>query len=479
MSVTDQIVPRPEMTLSVNGVDLMPHLVSWRIRRPWHGKATWDLTAWHTPDGQNWTEVQSDFCLPGYGDFANLLRHHNGSDARTLEYGVTVAGMTRPKLTLLPRSPACDGLVLTWPGEDRTAVLERDGATFPDILLDRGGVPITAHAAMKAMAATAGVKLDLRFKDFVIRVLRRARGRIIDWLDQLARVRQAGRRWEGNVLVYEAARKGRRASRHYKDNLRIEAFAVEETFDQVKNQFRTTRFEPVGSILGEQEARGSGAVGRVGNIAFDPASRTAYPEIRTNLTLEDWVFWDEADQFIPGNGGPILAAASPAARVEFTARPATMGSTVPPGTTGPQGNTGGAYEPFFEVVFTGGGRGAGLPYDNEFSFVKDDEDTQAIYGVVPDWSNNEDNIPATAQVGEESCQAVLDESVRHLYRGILATPYFDPFVSGGDYITVTDWLTRQVRVEWFVEAVNEVRNPGGIFGMELELSKGLSATGGL
>lgn len=471
-SVAKQRPPQPALRLDVNGNDLAPYAVNWRYRWPWHGKATWDLSAWWTPDGQDWTSVPSDFALPGFGDFAGLLRHHAFDDRRLLNYGLDVAGMPFTSPKLLPGSPAFDGILLNWPGEDYTAALEKPGATFPDILLDRGTI-VMAHQAMREMAATVGVKVECRFPDFAIRVLRRARGRILDYLDAIGRVYQCGRRWQGNVLIYEPARTNGPVFRKFDGNLNIQAWSVEETYDGLANQFRVTRFEPVAGTIGEQNLSGGGAVGRSGNVEFDPPSRVAYPEIRTNLDLIDWVFQDEAGEPLPGAGTSIYVGASPAKRALFTAKPITPSSVVPPGFGGPQGNASGAYTPYFEVVFSGGGRGTGAAYDSQYSFTANDTATQAIYGVLADDTNIEDPIYPTALVAQAAVNAVRDEAVRHLYRAVMRSHYLDPFIYPGCVIQVTDYMTRQDAARWFVEAVIHELNADGSWGMGLECTKGL------
>lgn len=464
--------PQPALKLDVNGQDLVPFAVSWRYRWPWHGKATWGLSAWWTPSGQDWTSVPSDFALPGFGDFAGLLRHHGGDTRRVLNYGLNVAGMPFKANRLLPKSPAFDGTLLSWPGEDYTAALEKPNASFPDILMDRGMI-VQAHTAMKEMAATVGVKIDPRFPNFPIRILRRARGRILDYLDAIGRVYQCGRRWENNVLIYEPAKVNAPPFRSFNDSLNMQTWLVEETFDEVANQFRVTRFEPAGKLLGEQSLTGGAAVGRSGSIPFSPPSRSCYPEIRTNLSLEDYVFVDEAGEPVTGNVGGIYAGATPAAGVQFTGKPIVASSVVPPGFGGPQGNSSGAYTPFFEVVFWGGGRGAGALYDSQYTFEANDSATQAIYGVVPDDSNLELEIIPTADVAEDSVNAVKNESVRHLYRAQMRSFYLDPFIYPGCTIGVTDYRTRQTNALWFVEAVIHDLAADGSWAMELECTKGL------
>lgn len=471
-TASQQRPPQPALRLDVNGNDLVPFTVSWRYRWPWHGKATWNLSAWWTPDNRNWSSVPSDFALPGYGDFAGLLRHHDFGASRVLNYGLNVAGMPFQAPKLLPSSPAFDGILLDWPGSDYTAVLEKPGATFPDILMDKGML-VSAHSAMKDMAASVGVKVECRFPNFTIRILRRARGRILDYLDAIGRVHQCGRRWQGNVLIYEPAKTNQTPFRKFDGNLNMAAWAVEETYDGLANQFRVTRFEPVSGVIGELEVRGGGAVGGPQVVQFDPPSRTAYPEIKTNLDLQNWVFDDEAGNPLPGAGGAIYVGATPAKQARFTGVPITPSSVVPPGFGGPQGDATGAYTPYFEVVFTGGGRGTGAAYDSQYSFTADDTATQAIYGVLPDETNIEDPIYPTAQVAQSAVNAVKNEAVRHLYRGILRTHYLDPFIYPGCCVSVTDYMTRYTGSLWFVEAVLHDLNPDGSWGMGLELTKGL------
>lgn len=468
----EQLAPVPIHTIAINGIDLTPYVLTWRFRWPWHGKATWDLSAWHTPTAQPWVNGQSDFRLPGFNDFAGLLRRHNRSTGRLLSYSVSVAGMSKTWDRLLPRGPAFDGDVLTWPGEDYTAALEKEGQTFTDILLDQGS-NVSAHTAMAEMAAAAGVKIVCLFPDFTIRVLRRARGRILDFCDQIGRVYQCGRRWLGNTLVYQAAKPDAGASWSFRDNLTIETFLVEEIWDDQSNRFKVTRFEPVAGIIGEQFASGSGAVGRVGNISFSPASRTAYPEIRTNMDLIDWVFKDEAGEPIAGSVGGILASAFPAGSVEFTSKPIVPATTQPPATSGTQGDTSGRYTPFFEVVFTGSGRGSGAAHSSQYTITVNDSATQAIFGVEQDYQDLEDPIYPTAAVAQDAAEAVLAESVRHVYRAVMRTPYLNPMIEPGQVIRVTDYLTGQSGTNWFVEAVTHDLAAGGEWSMELELSKGL------
>lgn len=472
-TVSKQVAPAPVLDLRLAGVDLTPHVVSWRYRWPWHGKITWDLQAWHTPSGQDgWTAEPSDFRLPGHGSFAGLLRTHDYTASRALNYRLKVAGMTWQAPGLLPRGPSFDGQILAWGGEDLTALLEREGQSFPDILLDQGNI-VMAHTAMAEMAEQAGVSVSCRFPDFRIRVLRRARGRILDWMDSIGRVYQCGRTWDGSTLIYEPARTSRRPAWRFRDSLTIETWLVEETWDRCRNRFTVTRFEPVAGIIGEQSASGSGAVGRVGDISLSPPSRTAYPEIRTNMDLTDWVFFDEADSPISGNVGGILASATPAARVRFTSRPITPVSVLPPGTSGLQGNTGGAYTPFFDVVFTGSGRGSGAAHSSQYRLTVNDAATQAVYGVAQDFQDLEDPIIPTSAVAQDYADAVLSESVRHVYRALMRTPYLNPFVQPGQVVTVTDYLTGQDGVDWFVEAVTHNLDAGGDWSMELELSRGL------
>lgn len=470
-SVDLQVAPSVEMALDINGTDLMPYRVDWTLRWPWHGKATWDLSAWWTPDGQSWTNEPSEFVPPGFGDFAGLIRHHAWDERRKLTYSVRVAGVSMQPMTLLPLGPSCDGHLLNWGGEDLTAIFEQEGTNLPDILMDQGMI-VSAHTAMRAMAALKNITVECRFPNFNIRVLRRGRGRLLDFMDAIGRVYQCGRRWEGRTLVYEPA-KLRAARRAYKDNLVMEAWFVEERFDQVKNQHTITRFEPVAGIIGEQEATGAGAVGMVGHVDFDPASRTCYPEIRTNMDLQDFVFMDEAGEPLTGNVGGIYAGAFPAKSVKFNSIPITPRSVVPPGSAGPQGDASGAYTPYFEIVFSGSGKGAGAAYDSQYQFTADDSATQAVYGTVPDYANLEDPIIPTAAVAEAYAEAVLAESVRHLYRGVLRTSYLDPAVRPGDTVAVTDYLTRQAGTLWFVDSVTHILGAGGLARMELELSRGL------
>lgn len=428
---------RPRVRIWINDVELTSYLVALRISVPRNGKATWRGSF---RQHQNRMALhQQDLIPPGFGALDGLVQGHNNSTDRLVTITVTLEQETFTFVGL-PGPPSSNGRTLEWGGTDLTPLLEQEGQFMADILADGdGGVKRTAHQAMVEIAQAYGVEVRCDFPDFRIRELRRTSGSPLRWMDEIAKVVQATRRWDGEQLIYEASDFDPEDSRPdwtYIDRLNIKELSVLDQRDQVRNQFTVQRKEPQGSLLGEQECIGPQCVGRSGKIQLSSPTRNVLVtgDVDPFGDLRAVTAFDEADQvadFIATDLGTLIGA-NPIARVEFEYRPKIQGQP---------------YTPRYYVKVEGG---TTVPGEGPFHYVRQDDDSVADIGLQPEYSNLESPILFDGSTALLCVLAHLRESVLQRWRAQWETPTFNPRLKVGNTIAITDCLTRQDSRPWMV-----------------------------
>lgn len=481
----------PRVNLAQAAGNIAPFMKSFRIHRPFGGKATWSANFFQylgDPDDAGNVDLSIPGALTqkfpsdlnplfgGDGDFAESIRPHDYSTARTIAFDFQFENMSWASPIFLTGRPKFDGEVLQWAGEDKTVLLERDNQKMPDIVADQVPPVIRmAHETIKEICAAYGIpQVDCRFPDYQIRLLRRSGGRPIDWVDLIARPYQALRHWEGDTLVFEpAASVAASANWGFTWDM-VESLDIECDDANLKNKFTISRMEAQPSSIGEQECIGYDCIGRTGYIEFDPPSRTAYPEIDVVAgELNDFVFFDEnGDPVVnAGSTGGILVSGTAVKHVEFTYEPPTnlsevggllMGTQAAPRTI--------PWMPRYTVVYKGGGRGATL-FEDEFEFEDQDDDSIAQLGERIEHSNIDDPIVPNGEVAQAYLAAILHENVRKVWKMPLKCNFWNPYINPGDIVTITDPATDQEGMRWFVEEIRLGMDESGTFWMELDLTR--------
>lgn len=444
----EYVVPRP--SLSYAGVDLSGLLLDVSFSVPLNGKSTCSFSLGN-PATDGVVSFPSPTCPPGTGDYADMIRQHNLTRDREFSFSLTFAGQPWTSTPYLPTVPTHNGRVLSWGGDDLTALLEQVPDSPLDDILLADGDNVMAHTAAKQIADAAGIQVLCNYPDYLVGELRRGNMSPLAALDALAKPMQAGRYWDGETLVYAQVDTDAPAMWRFVDRLNIEDFQVTE-YPRAYNSFVLARFSPAGGQIAQDSGNRVGA----NSISFPASRAVAIDVIRcVQGRLDDWVFKDAAGNAMAGGGPgslPVYSGATPVVSCSFNYYP-NIGAT--------------SYTPAYDIVV----RGEPRKRDASYTATAESSAHQAVFGVNKAATISEATIGD--QAGAELCVAAyLAESVRKVYKGVLKTPYLNPFVRPGQVVEITDRDCNQSSSLWVVESVSLAWS-GAKTSMELELSRGL------
>lgn len=392
---------------------------------------------------------------------------------------------------MVPSDWTFDGTELSLRCQDFTVLLEQEGQSMtPDINAD-AGVIRSAHGTIKEILTRYGVgNVVLTFPDFTIRLLRRTEDKPLNWLDMIAKIYQAKRRWVGSTLYIEQTPTTNQLAPKWTliegQHIIEGSFKVNIDLSQYKNKFTISRTSPNGGVIGEQECIGFDCPGRTGNITFDtPVNYAAAVEEVTNGAIENYVYFTEKgtplnDSIDAGPNGKFILTTTPVKSVKFTYR-ANIGSTsqgdgglTPNGIGGfnyGQQFTTFQYTPRYKVTFYGKKNGS-TGIDTEYKFSAVDNAGVTCLGLHQEYSNIEDPIIPNTGVAQAYANALLKESTRKVLFATLETPFINPFIEPGDCISITDYELNFTNVKWLVEE-SEINIDGDDAIQTLRLTRGI------
>jgi hypothetical protein len=468
------------MSYQVDGVEFGDKVSDIRINLPWNGQATAATTFGnYTPDDPNpYQRIAPDVLG---------LRHHNrgvldnnigsglvtnnqsavfGSVDKVVRVNITSMGLSTNHMPYFLGGGWQDSLLKgSYPAYDFGYFLDIDGAHMLDILESTSKTQgmQTAHSALQQIFAKYGIaSYDLRFKNHAIKQLRRSTGKPSDWIAKIRRVRQSGIRFRGATAVIAPYTTGGPVWR-FTAGQNFSEFTWREADQPPNNRFILTRVDPVKGRVGGQRCSGGSCPGRTVKFAISPPSGAIRTTIKVDPGgIKDWVFVGEDGVF---RQGTTLGAyqGPPAVEAIATYEP-TFLSVVP-------GSSSAGYTPYYEINAYGADA-SDVP-TQPYRLIFNDPATQGAYGIWQDYANIEDPIIATGADLNAYGNAVLLESVRHCYSGILKTPFINAIIEPGQFIWLVCPMSVMHNTRWFIEAVSYNLANGTDWTMELALSKGL------
>lgn len=438
----------------------------------------------------------------GFADPNGRLIRHNFTTRTTMklayDYGNDQYGFRRYLApTMLPLEPKFNGEELEWEFEDIAGLLERQNISMVDIDADapteaRSASAPNASIVSDAISAirricdqsnwytngvsgtpvvvgSAVINVVANFANFAVRLLRCKNGSPLDWVDMIAKIRQAKRRSSGSTLIFSPVTPPHLGSPKWTfvEGLHIEAgsFQAYQDMSDYKNKFSVSRTSPQGGFIGEQECIGGQCVGRTGNISFDlPVTACAAQIEVTNGEIQDFVYFKDST---PVYADPIYALGPSGStylgpvtnRVEFTYK-ARIGLDA----AGSFGGIGGAaynssivgsnagliaYVPRYKVTYYGK-LDSQVGVNAVYTFVAQDAGQIAAFGEWPEYGNIEDPILADYDTMVAYAQALLREATRKMWWVRFRTKYVIPDVEPGDIFELVDFST-EVDHNWLVE----------------------------
>ena len=479
-----------DLSFRVGGTELKEKVQGLRVNLPWNGRATAATTF------RNYATDGTRPYLSIPPDTLNLRHHSRGAldfnigagipqtdktavftqIGNLVQINITSLGLSTLQMPVFLGGGWQDQLLTgSWPAYDFTYFLDIDGQHMTDVLVSENKTMGSrmAHAVSAEIFQKYGIaSFDLRFADHQVKQLRRSNGKPGDWLAKIRRKTQSGLRFRGTTAVVQPFRY-RRAGDFawpFKAGLNCSEFTWQEADQPPNNQFILTRVDPVKGRVGGQRCSGGPCPGRTVDFAISPPSNYVRTTIKVDPGgIKDWVFVDDQGVYHTGgvNGsyhGP------PAVRALATYEP-TFNETAGGGTVA-------GYTPFYEINAYGADSddAVAAPYRNVFDDSSNHfgwPDTQDRYGIWEDYANLEDPLIASGKDLNDYGEAVLLESIRHVFAGVLKTPFINTTIEPGHWVFLRAPMSVMDGTYWFIEAVSYLLEGGTNWSMELALSKGL------
>jgi len=428
-------------------------------------------------------KLQPTSINPFYNDFGNTtgrLYKHNFTTRTTLavriDYGYDQTGYSSwDSPTFLPEEPSFDGETLRWSGGDLIGLLEKENQTMSDANADADPPLVkTAHGMIREMTSFYGIpNVVINFPDFIVRLMRRSKGRPLDWVDSLLEIYQAKRYFNGNTLYLQPATPPHlgEAKWTFVESLHIieGSLEVEQDLSNYKNRFTVSRQSPKGGVIGEAECVGPQCVGRTVNITLDQEvnSLNVMAQAASGV-IEEYVYFDANNNpvlpdsvYALGPSGPTYIGGVPVKRIEATYN-ATIGVGGTPlynYNTGPVNTIQLPYVPRYTITVFGR-KASALSLDDTYNFTAQDTDGINIFGLHAEYDNIENELIPTSSVGAAHAQALLRESTRKVWHCRFRTKFVNPKLEPGDIIKIQDYPTHQTDVKWLVEEVTITHENG-------------------
>lgn len=481
--------PPVGFTLITGGVDVSQYVQGLRVNLPWNGRANLSvsLRKYSKTGDRPYLNVPPDSLgLRHHNRFAvdqNVLLGEQISDkafafknvSGTVSLDIFSMGLhASSHMPVFLGGSWQDALLSgSWPCYDFTYFLETESQHMTDITAPASrtaGVRMAHEVSAEILRKYGIPSYDFRFRNHQIRQLRRSMGRPSDWLAKIRRVTQSSIRFRGTTAVIEPFRYRQGRVWPFKAGHNYSQFTWEEASQPPTNRFVITRVDPIKGRVGGAKCDGGRCPGRTVDFAINPPSGAIRTTVKVNPGgIKDWVFVGEDGIYRPGTTDGSYSG-PPAVRCLATYEPTFELVTG-------YGAVIGGYESGYEI----NAYGADLVEDTTpYRKVFDDSsshfgwsDTQAAYGVWQDYANLEDPIIAGAADLTAYGEAVLLESVRHCYAGILKTPFVNPLVEPGHWIYLYCPMSVMHGTYWFVEGVSFTLQEGTDWTMELAVSKGL------
>lgn len=451
---------RPDVRVSLGGLDVTDYLLRMEIREALDGQASF---AARFRDRDKWFPRHPSRMNPlynwGAGPFSGKLRPHNWSYTNLTQISITVAGMPWQSCPFVLGSPDFDGQDLELTGLDPTHLLEEPitGApgqpTFADIISDKDPPDVYyAHALLRAMLATKGItSVVFLFPDYRVRELKRGKGSILSWCRQVTRPYGAlWGRWEGSTLILAPRQRLSGASAEWiliADH-QIETLAPKFN-DQIKTGVKVARLIPQAGQIGRGDCNNPDCPG-IKSIQITP-SRFVRGEVKyaINGSIKNVTFFkggvngtvvgiDLGDQnSISYQGSELADTVQFFYDVNFQS--SGFGSAPI-----------GAYTPGFEIVFWGG-TGSADDLDSQYSAEFNDTDAEGVFRMQREEGAIEDPIVPNQTVASAYAEAYVRENVDKAWSCPFGTPYLNPQMRLGSCIGIVDQETNQQGQKWLIQ----------------------------
>lgn len=475
---------RPVVGVALGGVDVSDYLLGLQIRETLGGQFSFTLRLKDYVNLQN--RLPSRFnplYTWGTGPFAGIVQPHAWTSPSYAWLSINVAGMIWTSNPYILKEPEFDGKVLEIGGIDPTGLLEEEIENIPDIIGDKDPPDVAyAHATIRQMLALKGItNVILDFPDYRIRELRRGKGRLLTWIDQITRPYQALRTWIGSTLVIAPAPalSGMSPAWKYQDMLNLEIMKPRLNEDMVTG-VKVARLVPQAGQIGETPCEGPECPGiRTGTVR---PSRV----VRGQVLYANDGRLHSATFFQGGVGGRVLGTSlgdfnfyyqgpEECDTVQFTyeVNPRVAGGHV----IGVPVNA--PTQPYgFKVVWWGGTGSGGGEFDDDFNAEFNDTETEGKLGRQQRSKTAiEDSIIPNSGVAYAAARAFVLENTRKGWSAPFGTPFLNPFHRVRECIQVNDYETEQAGQKWLTEErVMEIQaSNGALFGhMDGTLTKRLT-----
>ena len=484
--------PPVDFSFRVGDRELKQFVRSLRVNLPWNGRASASTTFgnYNNSGTRPYQAIPPDALgLRHHNRFALDLRIQDGvpqSDQAAVfgqvsdlvQIDIRSMGQNTAHMPVMLGGAWSDQVLQgTWPAYDFTYFLEMDNQHMTDVLASTSKVQgaRTAYSVISEILRKYGIaSYDFRFPDHAVRQLRRSSGKPSDWIAKVRRKTQSGLRFRRTTATIQPFRyrpPGATVWR-FQAGVNYSSFTWHEASQPPYNKFTLTRSDPVKGRVGGQKCTAEKCPGRTIDFPIDPPSNFVRCRVETEPTsavVEDWV-WEDINGVLHTTGPTPAYLGVPVRRAMATFRP-------PFAATWASGVTVAAYDVGYTInAYGSDADDQQAPYrkiyidrDNLFGWP----DTEDRYGLWEDFSNLDDPLIASGRDLEDYALALLLESVRHCFAGVLKTPLINCVVEPGDWVFLgaPGWTVDQTY--WFVEGVSYALQNGVEWTMELALSKGL------
>lgn len=418
-NATDCILPKTEVELIVGGTDLSAYYLGYDFGGSRGQQASGNIKLLDRNGG-----VKAK--LSQFSPANSNIRSHNQTAARTISLTVSQGSATTNYPTLLPGAPSWDDDgTLSWAVTDLTPLLNKDNQSAEDVVWDEGGPGDDKSAAdiIATLATMAGVPISHSAPNWDVRTWRMTQENLLSKIDDICRVTQSYRKWNGSSLVLERLNESLSSTFSAVDRFHIESLRGSLDDSGLRTFFKANRLRSQPQTL--TEPRQGDTVGRVVEITFPPSQCVRIKTQCTHGTIGEGVFY-EGDE-VRNNG------ASP--QTEFYGNPSRLADRWV-GTYTPEfGDV--AYKPWWWVSATGGVYNAADTMIEGFEMEKAVTAAESLFGRRPEFSNLATELIRDPETFQAMLDAIALEVLWSLRRWSMSTPFLCGGVREGQFMNVT------------------------------------------
>lgn len=418
-SPSDCIVPRTQVNLIVGGQDLSDYYVGYDMagNRGQQGGGTIRLK---DHDGKLVKKVSQ------FRQSVASIRGHNQTADRTISLTRTQGSASTNYPTLLPGVPTWDNEGgLSWAVTDLTPLLNKDNQSATDVVWDEGGPEDDKMATdiVQVLAAKAGVTINHTAPDWAVRTWRMTQENLLSKIDDLCRVTQSYRRWNGSNLVLERLNEAASSVFHARDRFHIVNLTGTKDDNGLRTFFRCFRLRSQPQALAEP--RQGDTVGRVVEITFPDSQFVRIKTKCAHGSIGEGVFYhdDQEVNNFPGPQDTFYGGANQTANRWVGTYTPTFGDV--------------AYQPWWWVAAEGGNYNSNDTMVEGFELDKAITTLETAFGRRPEFSNLATELIREPDTFEAMLDAIELEALWSIRRFSLTTPFLLGGAREGNFINVT------------------------------------------